>query len=313
MGLSLKKKDGTPTDLSLILDKLVNRSLKNKDTTISVTGPLGVGKSTFAIQGCVELCKRYVEKGVLPPESKWDMLEDGIWSPTRKEMHDKIYAKEYMPLLFDEMFTMSSKHNWGSTLGLYAESLFLVNRTQKRPYFLIGPRLGGFAESFRNSRIHLNFLIVKTGVGVVLRRSSDPNLSDPWFLRDLEKEIKGVNENKADAEEFLFSSNNLSFYENQRNYVCTFRFSKLTSTEQAAYDLLRDKLTRNSVALETPRNAKERAAKSDERLMSVAKKMILEGKSVKEIADLMGTNAIAVNSLLRKAGAEQTVLTEVKT
>ena len=311
--MSLKKKDGSPSDLSSVLDKIVNRSLKNKDTTMAVTGPLGVGKSTFGIQMCMELCKRYVAKECLPLESKWDMLEDGIWSPTRKEMHDKIYAKEYMPLLFDEMFTMSSKHNWGSTLGLYAESLFLVNRTQKRPYLLIGPRLGGFAESFRNSRIHWNFLIIKTGVGVLLRRSSDPNLSDPWFLRDLEKEIKGVNENKADAEEFLFSSNNLGFYENQRNYVCTFRFSKLTSTEQAAYDLLRDKLTRNSVALETPRNAKERAAKSDERLVSIAKNRVLAGDSVKDIALAMGTTTTAVNNLLRKAGAEQTGLpVEVK-
>jgi hypothetical protein len=306
MGIVLKNPDGSPNAFSLFIDLIIDLCMANKDVPIAITGYQGMGKSTLGILLCLEIAKRMLERGLIPVE--WHLSEDGVWSATKKEMHDKIYAKEYTPLLIDEMFTVSSKHSWGSTLALYVESLFLVNRTQKRPYLIIAPRLGGFAENFRNQRIQFNILILKTGRGVVLCRHSDTHVSDPWFLKGLEKDITEMGGDKDAVEQFIFGSEQMSFYQERVNYVCEVRFDALGKRIQGAYDELRSALAARSVALNEPKGNKERVLVAETRLQVTARKLVLQGMSVKEIADLMGTNTTAVNNLLKKENAEQSKL-----
>jgi hypothetical protein len=306
MGIVLKNSRGEPNSFSKWMDIWIAECKRNEDVPIAVTGYQGVGKSTLGIEGSLEITERMFNQGLV--KQPWILSEDGVWNATKKELHDKIYAKEFTPLLIDEMLTVSSKHSWGSTLALYVESLFLVNRTQKRPYFIIAPRLGGFAENFRNQRIKFNILILEKGKGVLLRRHPDPNVSDPWFLKGLEKDITDMGGDKDAVEQFLFGSEQMSFYRDRPNYLCDVHFDALGKRMQSAYDEVRTALAARSVALNEPKGSKERVLVAETRLQVTARKLVLQGMSVKEIADLMGTNTTAVNNLLKRENAEQAKL-----
>jgi hypothetical protein len=299
MALSLKDEAGEPNAFSDFLDLLIDYTLVNKDSVSAITGYNGSGKSTLGIQVCQEIGRRIVERKLV--EKPWDMFDDAIWKTTKDELKTKIYAKKFTPCLLDEMLTVANKHNWASTLALYAESLFLVNRTQNRAYFMISPRMGGFAETFRNQRIVFDFLIIETGKGVVLMRHPDTNVSDPWFLKGLEKDITSMNGDRREVEDFMFGSNRLAFYRDRPNYVCSFSFTKLDKRTQKEYDVLRARLVNESTEIGSARTDKEKTIVAEKQLISIAKAMLLAGKDIREIAKDMGTNTVRVNALLKKA------------
>jgi len=179
--------NGNPNRAYKLIEQLKIRHDEDRDTVIAVTGQQGMGKSSLSVLLAQELGKELGTR-------RFDLQQDVIYAGDEKEVYNKMYGedKEFtksVPIVFDEFLSYASKHKWFSTENRYLEDVFLVSRTQNKPCFLVGPRLGDFSEQFRNQRIIINLEILRRGRAVVFLRHPSSFLSDPWNLKGLEKLI----------------------------------------------------------------------------------------------------------------------------
>jgi hypothetical protein len=286
-----------------LLSQLKKRHDEDRDTVIAVTAQQGEGKSDAACVWGQETAK---EIGCRPFDIKQDVIYDG----NKQEIYDKVYGDEAkdVPIVFDEFLSYASKHKWFTSDAKYLEDVFLVSRTQNKPCFLVGPRLGDFSEQFRNQRIILNIEVLKRGKAVLFMRHKSSFLSDPWNLKGLEKMIM------LHSRDFMMMgvSKKKEFYKDSGALIAgVISYPPLDRSSSMRYKAL--SAVAKEVKIKPP--ASDSGLFKEKRDLAFAQLMFNlheEGKSFEEIAEISGYHSNSVSKLVNEFSKTRLNLVPVK-
>lgn len=272
----------------------LQRTKADKDIAIAITGFEGEGKSALSIALSLEI------------DPLFDVKRNILFNPTVKEITSKIYnLPQHTPLIADEAIKIMYKLNWGQKIQRYLNQIYALCRKQNKISIFNLPRFTDASEYFRNHRIKLWIHILDGlsnkkdyGYAVLMVRSWNPVTTDPWSLKQFEKEMQlGRKRRKVDSEYSI--DDRVELFSNLSTYVGVFRFEWVSPHIWSEYEAEKAKV-RMDEELESLDKEDKQLTIWKQRAFKSIKAFQAMGYKRKALAKFYGVEQVTVSSWLNE-------------
>lgn len=280
--------------------KLIRRRVRNdKQFVAAITGPTGVGKSTFTI----------LESALV--DGRFNLKKNVSFYPDEKEVLLEFNAlRRYQVYILDEAIKVMFKHEWHSKLQQVLMKMFATERWQNKIVFICVPSFWDLSANFRNERINMWIHIPERGHAFVYQKDDDKdNKFDPWLseeaLKAKEKALKHYHNMSSISKEKRYH-----IERRLRNYVCEIKFPDLPDEIKKEYLKLKEESRKKmNIADSSPLSMRE------QKYYSAIRKLLLffgDQYQTKDLANVSGLPKELVTRLKSKANEEKMEVDAVK-
>lgn len=148
----------------------------NMDMIMPITGPKGIGKSTFEIVFSREYVKQYMAVNNYNPE-EWIAFD-------HEDLKTKIHTlPPFSPILADEAIRFAYNLDWNTKESKELVKLLTQSRPKRQIIFMAVPGLESLQKAFRRDLITFWVHIIKKGFAMVFKPNLAPNTEDPFMLK----------------------------------------------------------------------------------------------------------------------------------
>ncbi len=220
-------------NLNKFIDYLRKIQESNMDALIGVTGPRGMGKSSFAIQ----IARRYVERYFGEPSfniRKYIAFDND-------EVLEKIHTLPvYSPLIGDEAARFAMGEDWNKAESKELKKVVAQIRPKRLIFFLNLPKLNWLDKKYREEMVKIWVWIPTREYALIFEPDMNPGIDDSWHLNEFKRFSKKRLSHFSDIDRILKIA---------RRNPCFMDYFKFPKVPEELYD--RYEAIRNARAFES--------------------------------------------------------------